>query len=48
MYNVTYQSQYGTPISQTQNTLQEAVAHALILEARKDLNIKVMSIKRIE
>jgi hypothetical protein len=48
MYNVTYQTQYGTPVSQSQNTLQEAVAYALILEAREDLNVKVMSIERIE
>jgi hypothetical protein len=48
MYKVTYQPQYGTPTSQTRNTLQEAVAYALILEAREDLNVKVMSIERVE
>jgi len=48
MYNITYQTQYGTPVSQVRNTLQEAVAYALILEARKDLNVKVTSIERIE
>jgi hypothetical protein len=48
MYNVTYQTQYGTPVSQSRDTLQEAVAYALILEAREDLNVKVVSIERIE
>ena len=48
MYNITYLTPHGTPVSQTRNTLQEAVAYALILEARKDLNVKVVSIKLIE
>ena len=48
MYKVTYKTIHGTPTSQTRNTLQEAVAYALILEAREDLNVKVVSIERIE
>lgn len=48
MYKITYKGISGTPTSQTRNTLQEAVAYALILEAREDLNVKVMSIEKIE
>ena len=40
--------QNETPKSQKRNTLQEAVAYALILEAREDLNVKVVSIEVIE
>lgn len=47
-YKITYQPQYGTLVSQTRDTLQEAIAYALILEARKDLNVEVMSIEKIE
>jgi len=48
MYKITYKRINGTPTSQTRNTLQEAVAYALILEAREDLNVKVMSIEKIK
>ena len=48
MYKVIYRTSHGTPVSQIRNTLQEAVAYALILEAREDLNVKVVSIEVIE
>jgi hypothetical protein len=47
-YKITYCPLYGSLTSQTRNTLQEAVAYALILEAREDLNVKVVSIDLIE
>ena len=48
MYKVIYQTPHGTPVSQIRNTLQEAVAYALILEAREELGVKVLSIGVIE
>jgi len=47
MYKITYKKINETSTSQTRNTLQEAVAYALILEAREDLNVKVMSIEKV-
>lgn len=47
-YQVTYKSGFDLKEhKQTRNTLQEAVAYALILEARKDLNVKVLSIENV-
>ena len=47
-YQVKYKSGFdGKETKQTRNTLQEAVAYALILEARQDLNVKVISIERM-
>jgi hypothetical protein len=47
-YQVSYKSAFDKKeAKQTRNTLQEAVAYALILEARKDLNVEVISIERM-
>lgn len=48
MYKAIYRTPHETPVSQTRNTLQEAVAYALILEAREELGVKVLSIEVIE
>jgi hypothetical protein len=48
-YQVTYKSGFdGKEAKQIRNTLQEAVAYALILEAKKELNAEVMSIEKVE
>jgi hypothetical protein len=45
-YEVSYVSGIEQKLSfQKRDTLQEAVAYALILEARKELNCKVVKIK---
>jgi len=48
-YQVEYKSSFDRKVAkQTRNTLQEAVAYALILEARQDLNVEVISIEKVE
>ena len=47
-YQVSYKSGFDRKeAKQTRNTLQEAVAYALILEARQDLNVEVISIEKM-
>lgn len=48
-YEVSYISHFDSKENkQTRDTLEEAVAYALILNARKDLNVEVLSIKKLE
>lgn len=48
-YQVTYKSGFDRKeTKQTRNTLQEAVAYALILEAKQELNVEVISIEKVE
>ena len=47
-YQVSYKSSFDRKeAKQIRNTLQEAVAYALILEARQDLNAEVTSIEKM-
>ena len=48
MYKITYRNQYGALLSQVRNTLEEAVAYSIILHARPELNVIVVSIELIE
>jgi hypothetical protein len=48
-YQVKYKSGFdGKERTQKRDTLSEAVAYALILEAKQDLNVEVISIEKVE
>lgn len=48
-YQIKYTSGFdGKERTQKRDTLSEAVAYSLILEARKELNVEVISIEKVE